>query len=988
MIGYRRRRSPKTKWLLWLLAARLLDFGWIGPAVSSGDELPHVHDRRLHLSLVAEAPDIVTPTGVAVDEQGVIFVVESHTHFPPEDYEGPPVDRIKRLKDTTGDGRADQVTVFYEGGRATMNLAIDHRGLFYVATRGEIFTLRDTNGDGRADERQLLARLETDGDYPHNGLSGFAFDFLGNIYFGLGENLGETYELIARDGSTHAGGGEGGSIFRMKADGSDLERFATGFWNPFHLAFDTHGRLFAVDNDPDSRPPCRLLHVVQHGDYGYRFRNGRRGTHPFTAWFGELPGTLGLAAETGEAPSGVLAYESDGLPSDYLGKLLATSWGDHEIQAFSLEPRGATFVSQARTLVKGDRNFRPVAIALAPDGSLILSDWVDRSYTLHGKGRVWRLAGTNTAPVPLPRRPDLDSRHRPAREAAARRVAAGATNDAARIRQLENVSDPRIRAALVGFWAGSTPSSDDESEEQVDDNLPETTREATAPSPGQSNNTGWLDVARNDDSADVAALALTLVPNQRIPVEWLERQERSPLVRAAALQHLRGERTRNVLLAHLDNEDPFTRHAAFTRLKRDSRRTSQAIWDEARSDRQREYAALLLRDRDDAEGRALIPTLLDDTAFPVNWVAIQWIGEQRLTEFREPLEERLFSGQYPGALLEGTLAALHQLDGEPPAAFETQGEQLLSRLLQREDLPAPLLTLVLQKLPPRHEVLAPRWAPLLKHSDPSVRLQAVRSYRETDTAGRLEILREIAFNQEETAAVRGEAVAGLDPDHPDQRQLLFRLLESSEPVVGRQAARGFRAAEISEQERAELSEREIPDEVRELFRQLTVTQEDREARPRLEVDIWMQRIGESLESDPESVAEGERIFFHPRGPGCQVCHRIQGRGGDIGPDLTDAGNMGMRKLLESIVHPSAEIAPQYVTWALQLKDGRQQTGMLVTERGDQQTYADAEGNTFVVHREEIELRRPLTSSLMPDQLVETMTLSELRSLLAFLRERR
>ena len=49
------------------------------------------------------------------------------------------------------------------------------------------------------------------------------------------------------------------------------------FWNPFHLAFDAFGRLFAVDNNPDSRPPCRLLHTVEGGDYGYRFRNGHKG---------------------------------------------------------------------------------------------------------------------------------------------------------------------------------------------------------------------------------------------------------------------------------------------------------------------------------------------------------------------------------------------------------------------------------------------------------------------------------------------------------------------------------------------------------------------------------------------------------------------------------------------------------------------------------------------------------------------------------------
>ena len=34
-------------------------------------------------------------------------------------------------------------------------------------------------------------------------------------------------------------------------------RVATGFWNPFHHCFDAFGNLFVVDNDPDSRGPCR-----------------------------------------------------------------------------------------------------------------------------------------------------------------------------------------------------------------------------------------------------------------------------------------------------------------------------------------------------------------------------------------------------------------------------------------------------------------------------------------------------------------------------------------------------------------------------------------------------------------------------------------------------------------------------------------------------------------------------------------------------------
>jgi len=72
--------------------------------------------------------------------------------------------------------------------------------------------------------------------------------------------------LIGADGTTLTGGGEGGSIYRCRPDGTKLTRLATGFWNTFHLTFDAFGRLFAVDNDPDSRGPCRLLHIVPGGD--------------------------------------------------------------------------------------------------------------------------------------------------------------------------------------------------------------------------------------------------------------------------------------------------------------------------------------------------------------------------------------------------------------------------------------------------------------------------------------------------------------------------------------------------------------------------------------------------------------------------------------------------------------------------------------------------------------------------------------------------
>ena len=46
------------------------------------------------LTLVAEHPSIMTPTGIDVDERGRLWAVASHTHFRPEDYNGPAHDQV------------------------------------------------------------------------------------------------------------------------------------------------------------------------------------------------------------------------------------------------------------------------------------------------------------------------------------------------------------------------------------------------------------------------------------------------------------------------------------------------------------------------------------------------------------------------------------------------------------------------------------------------------------------------------------------------------------------------------------------------------------------------------------------------------------------------------------------------------------------------------------------------------------------------------
>jgi len=113
----------------------------------------------------------------------------------------------------------------------------------------------------------------------------------GSLWFGLGENFAKPWTLTGNGGPAFNGKGEGG-IFRMNADGTGLRRVARGMWNPFGLLVRKDGEVFASDNDPGESPPCRLLHIVEGGDYGYNRVYGSDAYDPFVGWNGELRGTL------------------------------------------------------------------------------------------------------------------------------------------------------------------------------------------------------------------------------------------------------------------------------------------------------------------------------------------------------------------------------------------------------------------------------------------------------------------------------------------------------------------------------------------------------------------------------------------------------------------------------------------------------------------------------------------------------------------------
>lgn len=365
---------------------------------------PRPHEAKaiqsgVTLTLLREQPDLVTPTGVDIDAEGNVWVVASHTHFPPEDYPGPKQDEILVFAD---EGKG-QRHVFYDQTHHTMDLELGPDGWVYLAERDRILRIRDTDGDGKADEDQDIAVLESEAVYPHNGLSGIAWHPDGDLCFALGENFSQAWTLTGTDGGSVTGTGEGG-IFRCRADGSRLRRIAKGMWNPFGLCVRGDGEIFAAENDPGVRPPCRILHIVEGGDYGYQRHYGPGAHHPFVVWNGGLRGTLPMLHPSGEAPCGI---------APLAGGLLIPSWGDHRIDFFSLKREGASFTATQTTLATGARYFRPTCIVEDKFRSSVgrkafyLTDWVDGSYNVHGFGRLWKLEiDLNLAPWAAPRKPE------------------------------------------------------------------------------------------------------------------------------------------------------------------------------------------------------------------------------------------------------------------------------------------------------------------------------------------------------------------------------------------------------------------------------------------------------------------------------------------------------------------------------------------------------------------------------------------------------
>jgi putative heme-binding domain-containing protein len=134
-----------------------------------------------------------------------------------------------------------------------------------------------------------------------------------------------------------------------------------------------------------------------------------------------------------------------------------------------------------------------------------------------------------------------------------------------------------------------------------------------------------------------------------------------------------------------------------------------------------------------------------------------------------------------------------------------------------------------------------------------------------------------------------------------------------------------------------------------------------------------------------NAGRGEGVFLRSGAASCNKCHRVKGKGADIGPDLSQIGRKYERNaLLETIMKPSAGIAPEYVPYVVETEQGKVYAGFLQDQNDERVVLKTVEGTTLQVPRKQIVELVKQEKSLMPELVLKNVTAQDAADLLAYL----
>ncbi len=361
---------------------------------SDGDADPHVRSPEEQIKLF-KLPEgyrvnlfasevrfpIGNPMAIQFDARGRLWVANTPTW--PHSLPGKqPRDSVVILEDTDRDGAADKHTVFLDGLNLLHGFALAG-GDAYVAQAPNLVLARDTDGDDVADWFRIVLHGFGAEDAEH-AMNNFRFSPGGSLFFTQGVFYHTQVEtprgpVRVRDAA----------VFRWRpGEGRFGVYVSHHFWNPYGNAFGRWGRGIVVDASAGQAYPMDVLSA----NFVYPKHKQR------TDHLALVPG--------GSIAAGCEMLTSRHFPAEVRGRFLMNYCeGEVGTHWYSLEPEGSLYKARRHEpplLTSTDKTFRPIAMAIGPDGALYVADFYSHIFENvnfskrhpgrdHSHGRIWRI---------------------------------------------------------------------------------------------------------------------------------------------------------------------------------------------------------------------------------------------------------------------------------------------------------------------------------------------------------------------------------------------------------------------------------------------------------------------------------------------------------------------------------------------------------------------------------------------------------------------
>jgi glucose/arabinose dehydrogenase len=299
----------------------------------------------------SEKNGVVKPIQIRFDPQGRVWVIGS-TVYPQLEPGQIPNDKILVLEDINRDGVCDRTTVFADGLMIPTGIELGDGGV-YLGHGTELLFLKDTNGDLKADERRVILRGFGTGDN-HQNINSFMFGPGGELWFCQGlhtfSNVETPWGIVRMN---QAG------LWRFYPKLKKLEAFYGSIYepqNPWGYVFTHWGEPIVIAGNNSS---------IIYGVPGLTARH-----------FALAPSLIWKEGR-GRKSSGADIVGTTHFPENWQGVLITGGYINNAVWALDIKDDGSGFVLTDRDpLIKSSsRNFRPVDVKFAPDGSLYICDW-------------------------------------------------------------------------------------------------------------------------------------------------------------------------------------------------------------------------------------------------------------------------------------------------------------------------------------------------------------------------------------------------------------------------------------------------------------------------------------------------------------------------------------------------------------------------------------------------------------------------------------